>query len=324
MDEFEEVKEVVIETLEKTGVISEMKAKVRAHIFKILQNDSKKYKNLNFNIESPSSLKIHESPENMQILEFIIEFLQFYNFDYTLGIIQQEANLEQKKITRELLVSKYKVPKEKVKPANPLINSFFYEGGSTMPKAVFNNFSEQSHPQPSKKEPTKTPTPPKEIKSSKGFSIGEEEEEKPLKFSFKPPNSSVKPGSSSNSLISNIASGFGGNTNYEFDLDKPSSSSNKKGFEVPKKSHLEPIQGPNTGKSTNSSLTSLPNTNFLAPKTNFSAPTNKRIDYQDDSYKYEDDFEIEEDINEDLEFEFSKDDKPDHKVPFPFIPGDIK
>ena len=248
-------------------------------------------------------------------------FLQFYNFDYTLGILSQEANIESKKITRDSLIKRYNVPREKSKSGKPLLNSFFFEGGSSPPKTSFNNYSDHSDPI-TKKEPLKSSSHlTVDHSKSKGLSIPEDEE-KPMKFSFQPPSSSVKSGSSSNALLTNITSNFGGkSSNYDFDLDNSGKESGSKlTFEMPKKAgNLDPLKGPSNIKSAGSTLTSLPSTGLNSGNKKYDTPNYSfdkfdTKDQKDDSYKYEDDFEIEEDIQEDLEFEFSRDDKQENKV----------
>ena len=78
MSAINELKEVLKETLEERGVLSQIKANIRAEIFNSLNQQS--------------SNKPPLSNENMLINELIREYLIYNNYAYSLSVFLPETN----------------------------------------------------------------------------------------------------------------------------------------------------------------------------------------------------------------------------------------
>jgi len=97
MQELNELKNLVIQSLEANGALSNIRAQIRASVFKVIdqQESNTSKKGSPFYWENPKCQKIYESKEGVQMLELIKEFLAFYSMDYTLSIFSSESNLRE-------------------------------------------------------------------------------------------------------------------------------------------------------------------------------------------------------------------------------------
>ena len=90
----DELKNVVIQTLETNGMLNQLRAKLRSNVFQIIeQQDSNLKTSTGFQWENPLALKILETPEGMLCTELIREFLEFYRMDYTMSVFLPECSL---------------------------------------------------------------------------------------------------------------------------------------------------------------------------------------------------------------------------------------
>ena len=83
MQELNELKNLVIQSLEANGALSNIRAQIRASVFRVIdqQEASNNKKGSPFYWENPKCQKLHESKEGVQMLELIKEFLAFYSMD---------------------------------------------------------------------------------------------------------------------------------------------------------------------------------------------------------------------------------------------------
>ena len=90
----DELKNVVIQTLETNGMLNQLRAKLRSNVFQIIeQQDTGLKTSTGFQWENPLALKILETPEGMLCTELIREFLEFYRMDYTMSVFLPECSL---------------------------------------------------------------------------------------------------------------------------------------------------------------------------------------------------------------------------------------
>ena len=103
----EELKATVVKTLETNGVLNDVRANLRAIVYKVIDAQDQKIKtDVGFSIQSPKLQMIHQNPLFMVCAEVIREFLQFYQMDYTLQILNPECGLENAQTPKHMLANK--------------------------------------------------------------------------------------------------------------------------------------------------------------------------------------------------------------------------
>ena len=108
----QEAKDLVLNELEKNGVINYMRAKIKKSILDIINNekDSTKQK-LDFDFMTPLH-RLNKSKEIVLVCQLIKEFLKFYEMEYTLPIFENESNVKEN-IKRESLLKEVKLQGKK-------------------------------------------------------------------------------------------------------------------------------------------------------------------------------------------------------------------
>jgi FGFR1 oncogene partner len=90
----DELKNLVLQTLETNGMLGEIRAKLRSCVFKVIdQQESGVKKDAGFHWQNPLAMKIMQTEEGAFCAELIREFLEFYRMDYSLEVFLPEANL---------------------------------------------------------------------------------------------------------------------------------------------------------------------------------------------------------------------------------------
>ncbi|XP_045214924.2 centrosomal protein 20-like [Mercenaria mercenaria] len=109
MSSTHELKDVIKDTLENRGVLGQIKARIRAEVFKSLddQNDSK----------PPLS------NENMIINELIREYLEFNKYKYTASVMVAETGQPKQPLDRGFLAEELNVEEDKNCSQVPLLYS---------------------------------------------------------------------------------------------------------------------------------------------------------------------------------------------------------
>jgi len=145
----EELKNIVIQTLESNGILGNLRAQLRSSVFKVIDSQDKNLKDgCGFQWENPLAPKIVETAEGMMCIDIIREFLEFYRMDYTLSTFLPECSLSQEPKTRTELEEKIGLP-----PSNTsmpllmhLILSFQKGVGGTNSAAKVNNLVDEAKP----------------------------------------------------------------------------------------------------------------------------------------------------------------------------------
>ena len=102
----DELKNLVIQSLETNGVLGQVRAQLRSCVFKVIDNqDQVEQRKSSFHWENPRAKELRESQQSTLMAELIREFLEFYRLDYTLAIYKPETNL-QGDIDRSTLAAK--------------------------------------------------------------------------------------------------------------------------------------------------------------------------------------------------------------------------
>jgi len=90
----DELKNLVIQTLETNGVLGQLRAQLRSCVFKVIDNQDQVEKGVsNFHWENPQARKATGSIEGLLCAELVRDFMEFYKLDYSLSIYMPEVNL---------------------------------------------------------------------------------------------------------------------------------------------------------------------------------------------------------------------------------------
>ena len=103
----DELKNLVIQSLETNGVLGQVRAQLRSCVFKVIDNqDQVEKRQSSFHFENPHARKMRDSEDATFVAELIREFLEFYHMNYSLAIFGPESNLAGKTKDREGLGAK--------------------------------------------------------------------------------------------------------------------------------------------------------------------------------------------------------------------------
>ena len=94
----DELKNLVIQTLETNGILGQLRAQLRSCVFKVIDNQDQVEKGQSsFHWENPNAKKVMQTASGVICAELIREFLEFYRLDYTTQIYLPEVNLAHQK-----------------------------------------------------------------------------------------------------------------------------------------------------------------------------------------------------------------------------------
>ncbi|MEE6475275.1 hypothetical protein FKM82_010676 [Ascaphus truei] len=91
-EEDTELRDLLIQTLENSGVLNKIKAELRASVFLALEEQEKVENKIP--LVNESLKKFLNARDGRLIASLFSEFLQFFNLDFTLAVFQPEACLE--------------------------------------------------------------------------------------------------------------------------------------------------------------------------------------------------------------------------------------
>jgi flagellar biosynthesis GTPase FlhF len=113
MQEINDLKNIVIQSLESKGILSQLRAQIRSSVFKIIEDqESKDAKNPAFFWENPLCQKIHDTEEGLLSIELMHEFFEFFRMDYTNNVFIHESNYKES-FTRDMVKKKLHVSDNK-------------------------------------------------------------------------------------------------------------------------------------------------------------------------------------------------------------------
>ena len=107
MAKVEDLKAVLKETLENRGVLNQVRARIRAEVFKALDEDTE---------ERPTL-----SNENFLINELIREYLDFNKYNYTKSVLTVECGQPSEKVDRRFLLQELNMEEKQESVKMPLL-----------------------------------------------------------------------------------------------------------------------------------------------------------------------------------------------------------
>lgn len=99
----DELKNLVLQTLEAKGVLGPIRAKLRTCVFKVVEQEDANLKGTGNYLENPQAARLTESEEGLICAELIRDFLEHYKMEYTLQIFGPECNLPAQSTVKEKL-----------------------------------------------------------------------------------------------------------------------------------------------------------------------------------------------------------------------------
>ena len=98
----EDLKSVVIQSLEQEGTLSALKAQLRSRVFQAIEQnaDNATKAKAGFQWQNPNVENIHENEEALLTAHLIRDYFDHYKLDYTKSVYLPEASLEQAKDLR--------------------------------------------------------------------------------------------------------------------------------------------------------------------------------------------------------------------------------
>ena len=89
----DDLKNLVIRSLEDEGTLSELRAKLRSRVYQAIEKhaDASSKKQAGFQWQNPVAAKIHENDESKMVAQLIREYLEYYRMEYTLSVFLPEV-----------------------------------------------------------------------------------------------------------------------------------------------------------------------------------------------------------------------------------------
>ena len=99
----ESIKKSLIDSLHQNGTVNILKSKVKSQLVSLMNEKNKNIKrNMDFELLTPFQ-KVSKSKELMLLTHLILEFMQFYEWDYTVPVFKGETNLYEV-VSKETLI----------------------------------------------------------------------------------------------------------------------------------------------------------------------------------------------------------------------------
>ncbi|CAK80347.1 unnamed protein product (macronuclear) [Paramecium tetraurelia] len=130
----ENLKNLVAKKIEAGGFLNSLRAQLKVEVYKIIESQDQRLKeNVGFQWEHPLLNQIKGMTEGIKSLELILEYLEFFKFDYTAQVLRKEANFNDP-IIKESLARKLGLNSslDSMRPLLMILVSEFSKGGSTI------------------------------------------------------------------------------------------------------------------------------------------------------------------------------------------------
>ena len=96
MQDMNELKNILIQGFESKGILSQIRAQIRASVFKAIEDENNtlppQANNDSFQWENKMAMKIKDDEELVVICKLFENLLQFYDLEYSLNVFMHEVN----------------------------------------------------------------------------------------------------------------------------------------------------------------------------------------------------------------------------------------
>lgn len=131
LNQNEITKKLILEQFVQNGLMEQFKSQIKSKVINLLSNQNKDLKEkIEFDYQTPFN-RINKSKELILCVHLIKDFLECFDMKYTLPIFESETNIKDK-ISRDLIISDFKLPKEDEKV--PLLLQIINKFGGDMDK----------------------------------------------------------------------------------------------------------------------------------------------------------------------------------------------
>ena len=95
----DDLKSIVIQSLEQEGTLSALKAQLRSRVFMAIEQnaDQRTKQQAGFQWQNPNVERIHGNEEALLVAHLIRDYFDHYKMDYTKSVYMPEASLDQAK-----------------------------------------------------------------------------------------------------------------------------------------------------------------------------------------------------------------------------------
>ena len=143
----EDMKNLIIQSLETKGVLGQIRAKLRSAVFKIVDEQDQQF-NMGCGLkwENPTLYKILETKIGTLLAEVIREFMEYFRMDYSLSIFIPECGISPERLKKEEIFGKMGILQNEQNdkftaglqlPLIYYIMYYFIEGIKSSPQKVF-------------------------------------------------------------------------------------------------------------------------------------------------------------------------------------------
>ena len=89
----DDLKNLVIQTLEEEGTLGALRAQLRSRVFKAIEKNAEPAAKqaAGFQWQNPIASKIHESEDSKLVAQLVREYLEYYRMEYTLSVYLPEV-----------------------------------------------------------------------------------------------------------------------------------------------------------------------------------------------------------------------------------------
>ena len=96
MKDLNNLKDLVLQAFESKGILPEMRAQIRASVFKAMEEDNdffnENVKNHSFKWENKKAMRIHKQKHLTLICKLLDNLMEFYKLDYSVNVFRHETN----------------------------------------------------------------------------------------------------------------------------------------------------------------------------------------------------------------------------------------
>ncbi|OMJ71933.1 hypothetical protein SteCoe_29749 [Stentor coeruleus] len=164
----EDLKELIIQTLDAAGVLDKIRAQLRLQVFKAVQNDEGKMQN-----DNSKPVKMAQNPEGTLAAALFRDFLECYKMKYSLNVLIPEFHLPATQDVRAFLAKELKFTPEPGEPYLSFMMNYLLKNSDS---SGLSQFREEEKTQ-KKKEDFKEP---KTLPMMPDLKIKAKEEPKPV------------------------------------------------------------------------------------------------------------------------------------------------
>ena len=103
----EEMKELIIQSLETKGVLGQIRAHLRSAVFKVVDEQDQQFNTgCGLKWENKTLYKILETKIGTLLAEIIREFMEYFRMDYSLSIFIPECGISPERLNKKEILGK--------------------------------------------------------------------------------------------------------------------------------------------------------------------------------------------------------------------------